>query len=132
MSQKFVVSGGQLRAVAHHISDLIYGQVLGVRGIFSTQLAYILVQSSPGAPSRYVLEVSDQDGYNPRPLLSSVDPIMSPAWSPDGRRMCYVSFENRRASIYIEDIASGARQLASQFKGINVRLLGHPMVEDWP
>ncbi len=119
LGQKFVVSGGQLRALAHHISDLIYQQVLGVRGIFSTRLAYILVQRAPGMPTRYVLEVSDQDGYNPRPLLSSTDPIMSPAWSPNGRQIAYVSFEDLRASVYVEDVDSGARHVVSQFKGIN-------------
>jgi TolB protein len=119
LNEKFVVSGSQLRPLAHHISDMIYQQILGVRGVFSTRLAYILVQRSPGQPTRYVLEVADQDGYNPRPLLTSADPIMSPAWSPNGKEVAYVSFENQRASIYIEDIATGSRRLVSQFRGIN-------------
>lgn len=119
LDQKFEVSGTQLRALSHHISDLIYQRILGVRGVFSTRLAYILVQRSPTAPTRYILEVADQDGYNPRPLLSSTDPIMSPGWSPNGKQLAYVSFENQRASIYIEDVATGARRLVSQYKGIN-------------
>jgi TolB protein len=119
LSDKFVVNGRQLRALSHHISDIIYQQILGVRGVFSTHLAYILVQRAPGMPARYVLEVSDQDGYNPRPLLTSNDPIMSPAWSPDGKKIAYVSFENQRASIYVEDVATGARRLVSQYRGIN-------------
>jgi TolB protein len=118
MNQKYVVSGQQLRAVAHHISDLIYQHVLGVRGIFSTRLAYVVVQRS-AQPTRYILEVSDQDGFNPRPLIVSYDPIMSPAWSPNGRQIAYVSFENRRASIYVEDVTTGARHIVSQYRGIN-------------
>jgi TolB protein len=82
LARKFVVSANELRAVSHHISDLIYQQITGVRGVFSTRLAYIVVRRFQGAPTRYTLEVSDQDGYNPKPLLSSTDPIMSPAWSP--------------------------------------------------
>jgi TolB protein len=118
-SKKIEVSGAQLRALAHHISDMIYQQVLGVRGVFSTRLAYILVQRAPNGPTRYVLEVSDQDGFNPRPLLTSKDPIMSPAWSPNGRQIAYVSFENQRASIYVEELATGSRHIVSQFRGIN-------------
>lgn len=118
-SKKFEIPGTQMRALAHHISDIIYQQVLGVRGVFSTRIAYILVERSANAPTRYVLEVSDMDGYNPRPLLTSRDPIMSPAWSPNGRQLAYVSFENQRASIYVEDLASGARRVVSQFNGIN-------------
>ena len=118
LNQSFQVDGGQLRPVAHHISDLIYQHILGVRGVFSTRLAYVLVQRS-SSPTHYILEVSDQDGYNPRPLLNSTDPIMSPSWSPNGKQIAYVSFENRRASIYVEDVASGSRRLVSQYKGIN-------------
>jgi TolB protein len=113
------VSGRELRALAHHISDAVYQQITGVRGVFSTKLAYIVVQRSEAGPTRYTLEVSDQDGYNPRPLLTSTDPIMSPAWSPNGRQIAYVSFENHHASIYIEDVATGSRQRVSEFKGIN-------------
>jgi TolB protein len=119
MSQKFTVSGGELRALAHHISDLIFQKITGVRGIFSTRLAYVVVQRGMNGQSRYTLEVSDQDGYNPRPLLTSTDPIMSPSWSRNGREIAYVSFENNHASIYTQNVSTGSRQLISAFPGIN-------------
>ncbi len=119
LNQKFVVSGNDLRRVAHHISDMVYQKITGTRGIFSTRLAYVVVQQGYRKPSQYTLEVSDQDGYNPRPLLTSKDPIMSPSWSPNGRQVAYVSFENRRASIYVQNVGDGSRQLISQFPGIN-------------
>lgn len=119
LNKTFTVSGKELRAVAHHISDSIYKQITGVRGVFSTRLAYIVVQNSGDASTRYILEVSDIDGYNPRALLTSTDPIMSPAWSPNGRQIAYVSFEKQYAAIYIHDVATGKRSLVSEFKGIN-------------
>ncbi len=118
-SDHFVVNTSQFRALSHHISDLVYQQIMGVRGVFSTRLAYVLVKRGAGQAATYVLEVSDQDGFNPRPLLSSSEPIMSPSWSPNGKQIAFVSFENRRASIYVEDVATGARRVVSQFKGIN-------------
>lgn len=119
LNQKFRVSGKQLRQAAHHISDLIYGKILGMRGIFSTRLAYVVVKRFPQGSTRYTLEVADADGYNPRVMLTSTDPIMSPAWAPDGRRIAYVSFEKRRAAIYIQDVVNGHRQLVSELPGIN-------------
>ncbi len=119
LNQEFEVSEKQLRQVAHHISDLVYEKILGARGIFSTRLAYIVVNRGAKGGNRYTLEVADEDGYNPRQLLSSADPIMSPSWSPNGRQIAYVSFEKRRAAIYIQDVATGARQLVSQLPGIN-------------
>lgn len=118
LSKSFTISGGELRKVSHHISDMIYQHITGSRGIFSTKIAYVVVQRSPGQ-NRYVLEVSDQDGYNPRPLLSSSEPIMSPSWAPNGRQIAYVSFEGRKANIIIQDVATGSRQVLSSFPGIN-------------
>ena len=77
------------------------------------------MQRSLNGPTHHVLEVSDFDGYNPRALLTSSDPIMSPAWSPNGRKIAYVSFEKKRASIYVHDVVSGSRELISQYQGIN-------------
>lgn len=119
VSQKYIVRHNELRALAHHISDVVYQKLTGIRGVFSTRIAYILVQRFSDDQSRYILEVADQDGYNPQPLLTSTDPIMSPAWSPNGKQIAYVSFEGLRSSIYIEDVATGARRLVSQFPGIN-------------
>lgn len=119
LSQKFTVSGNELRSAAHHISDLIYQKITGVRGIFSTRLAYVVVQRSLSGQARYILEVSDQDGYNPHALLTSTDPIMSPSWSPNGKQIAYVSFENKHAAIYVQDVSSGGRRLLSEFPGIN-------------
>lgn len=119
LNETYVISKGDLRRIAHHISDLVFNKLTGIRGVFSTRLAYIVVQRNARAPTRYVLEVSDQDGYNPRPLLVSEEPIMSPAWSPDGKVIAYVSFENQRAAIYLEEISTGKRTLLSVFPGIN-------------
>jgi TolB protein len=118
-TKQYSVSERELRGAAHHISDLVYQQITGTRGVFSTKIAYVVVQRGEGGRARYLLEVSDQDGYNPRPLLTSPEPIMSPSWSPNGRQLAYVSFENKHAGIYLQDVATGSRRLLSDFPGIN-------------
>jgi TolB protein len=119
LNRNYVVSGNEFRSLAHHISDAIYQQITGTRGVFSTRLAYIVVQRSPSGTAHYTLEVADQDGYNPKALLTSINPIMSPAWSPDSRQIAYVSFEKHHAAIYSEEVSTGKRQLISEFSGIN-------------
>lgn len=118
LSQQYTVSQAQLRKIAHHISDIIYQKLTGIRGVFSTKIAYILVNRGQGK-TRYVLEISDADGFNPKTLLSSNQPIMSPAWSPDGKHIAYVSFEGKRSSIYTQELSTGKRKLISKFPGIN-------------
>lgn len=119
LSQKFDVTSKELRRLAHHISDMIYQQITGIPGIFSTRYAYVVVDRKPNAEASYTLEVADMDGYNPRTLLNSSDPIMSPAWSPNGREIAYVSFEKKYAAIYIQNVATGGRRLVSEYTGIN-------------
>jgi TolB protein len=116
--QRFEVNANQMRALSHHIADEVYQQLTGSRGIFSTKLAYIKVQRS-GQQSRYSLEVADLDGHNPRQLLMSSEPIMSPSWSPDGRQIAYVSFERRKPQIFQVSVETGQRRLITDFAGIN-------------
>lgn len=118
LSNSFTVDRAQLRGLAHHISDLVYEKLTGDRGVFSTKIAYVTAIQSPKGSS-YTLEVSDMDGYNPKPLLRSNQPIMSPKWSPDGRQLAYVSFEQGRPMIYVQNLSSGGRQLVSSFPGLN-------------
>lgn len=106
------------RALAHHISDIVYQKLTGIRGAFSTRIAYIMVVPNVNGTT-YSLEVADADGYNPRTLVKSKEPLMSPSWSKDGRRMAFVSFEKNRAEIYLMDVGTGRRELLSQFPGIN-------------
>jgi TolB protein len=107
-----------IRDVAHQISDAIYEKILGVRGAFWTRIAYVTA-TGVGMGSRYALMVADSDGYNPQTVVRSGEPLLSPAWSPDGRKLAYVSFERGNSSIYIQDISSGARELVASFRGIN-------------
>ena len=109
---------GAMRDVAHQISDAIYEQILGVRGAFWTRIAYV-TQTGAGENARYALIVADSDGHNPQTVVRSNEPLLSPSWSPDGGRLAYVSFERGNSAIYIQDIASGSRELVSSFRGIN-------------
>ena len=104
-----------LRLSAHRISDYVYEKLTGEKGVFSTRIAYVLKQG----PQRYQLQVADADGYNPQDALVSREPIISPAWSPDGSKIAYVSFEARKPVIYVHSVASGQRVPVSNFKGSN-------------
>ncbi len=119
LSQSFTVNSQQLRSLAHHISDLVYEKLTGDRGVFSTRIAYVLAQQLGRGSIQYALEVADMDGYNPKSLLQSREPIMSPAWSPDGKQIAYVSFEQGRGMVYVQHIQTGSRQLVSNFPGLN-------------
>ncbi|MCW4456189.1 Tol-Pal system beta propeller repeat protein TolB [Flavobacterium sp. MXW15] len=107
-----------MRDVAHQMADAIYEKILGVRGAFWTRIAYVTASGRGGA-MRYALMVADSDGFNPQVIVRSAEPLLSPTWSPDGRKLAYVSFERGNSSIYIQDIATGARELVSSFRGIN-------------
>ncbi|SDO69744.1 TolB protein [Ralstonia sp. 25mfcol4.1] len=110
----FNVSQSQLRVTAHKIADYIYEKLLGERGVFATRLSYV---SKVG--NRYQLLISDSDGQNAQVALSSSEPIISPSWSPDGRRVAYVSFEAKKPVVYVHDLATGKRTLVSNQKGNN-------------
>lgn len=116
----FNVSGQDLRRIAHQISDIVYETLTGQKGAFNTQMAYITSRVWPqDNVRRYALYVADVDGHNAQLVLRSREPIMSPAWSPDGRRLAYVSFEQGRPWIFVQDVATAQRQLIARFKGIN-------------
>ena len=107
----------RLRSKAHEISDLIYEEITGTRGAFDTRIAYVLAQKD--ATRKYVLRVADTDGFNEQNVLESNQPIMSPSWSPDGKSLAYVSFENQRPEIFIQHLATARRSKVSGFKGLN-------------
>lgn len=112
--QGFVVVQADLRLVAHRIADYIYEKLTGERGVFSTRIAYVTK-----AGGRYVLWVADADGENAQSALTSAEPIISPAWSPDGSQLAYVSFESRKPVVYVHTIATGQRRLVANFRGSN-------------
>jgi len=107
-----------MRDVAHQMADAIYEKITGVRGAFWTRIAYITA-SGRGDAMRYALMVADSDGFNPQTIVRSAEPLLSPSWSPDGSKLAYVSFERGNSAIYIQNIATGARELVTSFRGIN-------------
>ncbi len=118
LSRRYQMRGDNFRGLAHRISDAVFQKLTGIAGIFSTKIAYISVDRS-GKESRYLFKIADADGYRPKTLLISHAPLMSPAWAPDGQRIAYVSFENHKAAIFIQDINTGKRQKVSEAPGIN-------------
>jgi len=112
--QSYAVTVGDLRLAAHRIADFIYEKLTGDKGAFSTRIAYVTK-----AGARYSLWVADADGENAQAALTSPEPIISPAWSPNGAQLAYVSFESRKPVVYVHDIATGRRRLVANFRGSN-------------
>ncbi|WP_066342191.1 Tol-Pal system beta propeller repeat protein TolB [Azohydromonas lata] len=112
--QAFAVQALDLRLAAHRVADAVYERLMGEKGVFSTRIAYVT-----RAAGRYTLRVTDADGEGGQVALASPEPIISPAWSPNGRELAYVSFETRKAVVWVQDISSGARRKVADFRGTN-------------
>jgi TolB protein len=110
----YTLNRNQVRATAHRISDYIYEKLTGEKGVFSTRIAYVLKRGP-----RYELQIADADGAGAETALASLEPIISPTWSPDGQRLAYVSFEQKKPVVYVHSLQSGQRQVAANFKGSN-------------
>jgi len=119
-AQSQAVVARDLRLAAHRIADVIHEKLTGAKGVFATRVAYVSKDRN-----QYTLRVADSDGYDPngRPdgehILASPEPIISPAWSPDGRELAYVSFEKQKAVVYTQDVSTGKRRSIADFRGSN-------------
>lgn len=118
VSQRFVGATNALRNAAHRVSDVIFEKITGIRGAFATRIAYVAVDGQPPTQT-YQLVIADADGENQRLILQSRFPLMSPAWSPDGQWIAYVSFESKRSAVYVQLVRTGERRQVSARAGIN-------------
>jgi TolB protein len=114
LGQSHAALPADMRLAAHRIADSIYQNLTGERGVFSTRIAYVT-----RAGNRYSLHVTDADGEGGQIALASPDPIISPAWSPNGKELAYVSFESQKAVVWVQDVASGQRRMLANFRGSN-------------
>ena len=104
----------QWRATAHQIADIVYEKLTGTKGAFSSRIAYVQKQGK-----KFELRVADADGQNPRTVVRSREPLISPMYSPDGARIVYVSFEDKKPVVYVQSLADGSRRKVAAFKGSN-------------
>jgi TolB protein len=110
----YTMTKEQVRATGHRIADFVYEKLTGDKGVFSTRIAYVVKRGN-----RYELQIADADGAGEETALASFEPIISPAWSPDGRRLAYVSFENKKPVVYVHSLLDGKRNVAANFRGSN-------------
>ncbi len=117
VQNSYTVTDKWLRYGAHTVSDEVFEKLTGIRGAFRTRIAYVVQKNGGSQP--YEVRVADYDGYNQFIVNRSSQPIMSPAWSPDGKRLAYVSFENKKSQLVVQDLGSGARKVVASFPGHN-------------
>ena len=114
LGQSKVVLRADLRLVAHRVADEIHEKLTGERGVFATRIAYVLRTGK-----RYTLHITDPDGEGGQVALASPESIISPAWSPDGKKLAYVSFETQKAAVWVQDLSTGERRMVASFRGSN-------------
>lgn len=118
LNEVLTVPAGRVRQAGHMISDAIYQALTSIPGDFSGRIAYVL-RNQANPAQRYTLQIADTDGEQPKTVLSSRDPILSPTWTPDAKKIAYVSFETKRPAIYLQDLATGQREVLASFRGLN-------------
>lgn len=119
LSQALSIGLGNLRFGAHRVADAVYEELMGVPGAFATRIAYVVVRGSGTEDERFELVVADADGHSPQTVVRNTQPILSPAWSPDARKLAYVSFATGRSQVIVQDLYTGQNRVVSAERGIN-------------
>jgi TolB protein len=119
LAYRFMSGRNDLRATAHKVSDMIFEKLVGIPGVFSTQVAYVSEEKRPDGSKRFRLIVSDADGENAKIIADSPQPLLSPSWSPDARRLAYASFEGDQEAVFVQTLRTGTRERVSARKGVN-------------
>lgn len=107
------------RRVAHRISDIIYEKLTGQKGAFTTRIAYITALNNAKGERQFKLNIADADGFNEQTILTSVQPLLSPSWSPNGNRLAYVSFESGKPQVFVQEVFTGKREAITSYPGLN-------------
>jgi TolB protein len=119
LAEQVSATASSLRDAAHYIADRVFEQLTGLKGAFTTKIVYVTAERLGDGKQRYRLQLADWDGARAQTILESSQPIMSPAWSMDGSKLAYVSFETGRPAIYVQYLASGKRERIQSFPGLN-------------
>jgi TolB protein len=119
LAEQVSATASSLRDAAHYIADRVFEQLTGLKGAFATKIVYVTAERLGDGKQRYRLQLADWDGARAQTILESSQPIMSPAWSMDGSKLAYVSFETGRPAIYVQYLASGKRERIQSFPGLN-------------
>jgi TolB protein len=110
----YTIAPSQARNTAHRIADVVYEKLIGVPGAFATRITYVVKRGS-----RFELQVADADGFGAQTVVASEEPIISPTWSPEGNRIAYVSFEQKKPIVYVQTLSTGQRRVVANFRGSN-------------
>lgn len=116
---RYTFSVSDVERFSHVIANDFYQYMTGVPGLFLTQLAYVVQKKRPGMSPIYRLEIANYDGKRAHTVVESYEPIMSPSWSHDGKRLAYVSFEDKKSAVYIQELSTGIRKKISDIPGVN-------------
>jgi TolB protein len=119
LAEQVSATASSLRDAAHYMADRIFEQLTGLKGAFATKVVYVTAEQLGDQKQRYRLQLADWDGARAQTILESAQPIMSPAWSMDGSKLAYVSFETGRPAIYVQYLATGKRERIQSFPGLN-------------
>jgi len=113
------LSPRDLRTAAHVISDTVYTEFTGRPGAYQSRIAY--VSRTEVGPQRYQyrLMVADWDGYGATQLFASWKPLLSPSWSPDGKKLAFVGYAEKGPIIQMIDLTTSQTTTVADYKGVN-------------
>ena len=103
-----------IRHMAHRIADEVVLQVTGERGVHTTKVAYVVAQGQSKE-----ITTADFDGANIRPITQNQSINISPAWTPDGKKIAFTSYLKRNPDLYLIDLDGKGLQRFSYSPGLN-------------
>jgi len=109
----WIVQPADWRRAAHKCADLVYSRLSGESPFFDSRIAYI-AETGPKDNRTKRLAIMDSDGANHRFITTGRSTALTPRYSPDYKKLSYLSYVDGNPRIYIYDIGTGRQTLVTQ------------------